>query len=264
MSDYFDPYNEVAAKEAIAHELAHLLQSINFKIGRPVKLDASLARGALVEGEAEVAKAQYLKLILNKMVTKDSFPMGNQTINVDEFFWLKWIAPGIFGIEFVEMLYSQGGWNRINEAFNDFPKTMEQIMHPQKYLAKEEYLHIEEEKLEDWHLKRSDRLGELFMVLFLARHIPIEDAKIAAEGWGGDNFAYYKKTDEYFFEWKTTWDTSIDANQFTTALENLLKSIEAKQIAPKIWKINEEYLKVNSNNWNVTIIGSSNYAISVE
>jgi hypothetical protein len=259
VSDYFDPYNEVNAKETIAHEMAHLLQSINFKIGQSVKLDATLARGALVEGEAEVTKAQYLELVLNKRVDKDSFPVGNQTISVDEFFWLKWVAPGIFGIEFVEMLYREGGWIQVNNAFIDVPKTMEQIIHPEKYTVKENYLDFEEEMVEDWDLERSDRFGELFIILFLARHIPVDEARVAAQGWGGDNFAYYKKHNEYFFEWKTTWDTTTDADQFINALESLFGSIEAKEIAPKIWKINEEYLKIKNNNWNVTIIGSSNY-----
>jgi hypothetical protein len=261
VSDYFNPYNEVYAKEAIVHEVAHLLQSINFKLELSVKLDATLARAALVEGEAEVTKAKYLELALNKRINKDSFPAGNQTISVDEFFWLKWTAPGIFGIEFVEMLYKEGGWSQVNQAFIELPKTMEQIMHPEKYSLEEEYLDFEKEKVEDWNLESNDRFGELFIVLFLARHIPIDDAIIAAEGWGGDNFAYYKKNNQYFFEWTTAWDTPTDANQFITALKSLLGSIEAKEITPKIWKINEEYLKINGNNWNVTIVGSSKYEI---
>jgi len=259
VSDYFDPYNEVNAKETIAHEVAHLLQSINFEIEESVDLDATLAQGALVEGEAEVAKARYLELVLNKNVDKDSFPVGNRTINVDEFFWLKWVAPGIFGIEFVEILYEEGGWSRVNEAFIDVPKSMEQIIHPEKYSIKEEYLDFEVEMIEDWKLERSDRFGELFTLLFLARHIPIDDARIAAEGWGGDHFVYFKKNNDYFFEWKTVWDSLSDTDEFMRALENLFGSVEAEEIAPKIWKVNEEYLKVNSSDWNVTIVGSSNY-----
>jgi hypothetical protein len=239
--------------------VAHLLQSINFNIEQPAKLDASLARGALIEGEAEVTKAQYFELMLNKRVDKDSFPVGNRTISVEEFFWLKWVAPGIFGIEFVEMLYEEGGWSRVNQAFIDVPMTMEQIMHPEKYFIKEEYLDYESEIFENWDLERSDRLGELFIVLFLARHIPIDDARIAAEGWAGDNFAYYTKPNEYFFEWKTAWDTPTDANQFISAFKSLFGSIKAKEITPKIWKINEEYLKIKSNNSTVQIFGASNY-----
>jgi len=259
VNDYFNPYNEVSAKETIAHEVAHLLQSINFKIEQPIKLDAILARGALVEGEAEVTKAQYIELVLNKIVNKDSFPEGNQTISLDEFFWLKWTAPGIFGIEFVEMLYKEGGWSRVNQVFIDVPKTMEQIIHPEKYSIEGEYLDFEAETINDWELEKSDSFGELFIILFLARQIPINDARIAAQGWGGDNFAYYKKHDEYFFEWKTAWDTAKDADQFEEALERLFGSIDAQEIAPKSWKINNEYLKIKSNNCNVTIVGSSIY-----
>jgi hypothetical protein len=261
VSDYFDPYNEAKAKETIAHELAHLLQSINFKLEQPTNLDASLARGALVEGEAEVTKNQYLELILNKNVNKDSFPVGDRSISVDEFFWLKWTSPGIFGIEFIEKLYNDGGWARVDQAFNDIPKTMEQIMHPEKYSTKEEHQDLEAEKIEDWDLKTSDRMGELFILLFLARHIPIDDATVAAAGWSTDNFAYYQKQNEYFYEWKTQWDTPTDANQFTNALESLFRSIQAQEIAPQSWKINGEYLKINYNNYNVTIFGSSNYEI---
>ena len=259
VSDYFDPYNEDNAKEAIAHEVAHLLQSINFEIEESVDLDATLAQNALIEGEAEVTKSQYLELLLNKSADIASFPVGNRTISVDEFFWLKWVAPGIFGIEFVETLYKEGMWSRVNEAFIDMPKSMEQIMHPKKYSIKEEYFNFEIEMIENWKLERSDRFGELFILLFLGRHIPIDSARIAADGWSGDNFAYFKKNNDYFFEWKTSWDTSTDADEFMWALENFFWSIGAKEITPKVWKINEEYLKVNSNNWNVTLTGSSNY-----
>lgn len=257
--EYFDPYKEVNAKECIAHEVAHLLQSINFEIEEPVDFDSKLAKNALLEGEAEVTKAQYLELIFNKVVEKYNFPAGDRTLGVDEFFWLKWVAPGIFGIEFVETLYAEGGWSMVNEAFIDMPGAMEQIMHPEKYLAREGYFEFSVEEIEGWELERSDRFGELFIVLFLARHIPIDEAKIAAEGWGGDKFAYYERNNDYLFEWKTSWDTFTDKEEFITALERLLRSIEAEEIAPQLWKTNEHYMMIDVNNLNVTIIGASEY-----
>jgi len=259
VSDYFDPYDEVNAKETIAHETAHLLQSINFEIPEYVDFDATLAQGALIEGEAEVTKAQYLERILKQSVDKAIFPIGNRTMSVDEFFWLKWVAPGIFGIEFVETLYKEGGWSMVNEAFIDMPMSMEQIMHPEKYSAEEGYLEFEVEAIEDWTLKRNDRLGELFITLFLSRHLPIDDARTAAEGWGGDRFAYFTRDADYLFKWQTSWDTLTDTNEFHSALERLLQSLEADEIMPQLWKIGEDYLRIDCRSLNVTITGASYY-----
>ncbi len=259
VSDYFDPYNEVAAKECVAHECAHLLQSVNFVMEEPVDLDAKLAKNALIEGEAEVQKAKYMEFAFNKTVEKSQFPTGNRILDVDEFFWLKWVTPGMFGIEFVDTLYALGGWSMVNEVFTNMPDSMEQVMHPDKYLSNEVYTEPETEEIEGWKLEKSDRFGELFISLFLSRHIPIDEARIAAEGWNGDKFIYFKKNDDFFYAWKTLWDTTKDKEEFVVGLEKTFQSLGAEKIAPQMWKINGNYVTVEVDNLNVTITSTSNY-----
>ena len=262
--EYFDPYNEEVAKETVAHEVAHLLQSINFNVEESAEFDTRHAKNALIEGDAEVTKAKYLIYKFNKSVEKSTLPSGNGTITERDALWLLWVAPGMYGIEFVETLYEEGGWDKVNEAFNILPASMEQIMHPEKYLAREGVVDVEPESIEDWELIRSDRFGEHFIMLVLARHIPADQAKLAAEGWAGDRFSYYKKNGDYLFLWKTFWDSLTDRDEYLSALRGLLSSIQGGEIAPYYWRTYHGYLKVKVDDLSVTIIAASKpYALTL-
>lgn len=261
--EYFDPYNEEGAKETIAHEVTHLLQSINFNLDEPIEYGAKQAKNALVEGDADFTKAKYLDYKFNKSVEKSTLPSGNGTITERDALWLLWVAPGVYGVEFVETLYEEGGWDKVNEAFDDLPASMEQIMHPEKYLAKEGVIDAESESIEDWELIRSDRFGEHFMMMVLARHIPVDKAELAAEGWAGDRFSYYKKNGDYLFLWKTFWDSLTDRDEYLSALIELLTSLEGREIAPYYWRTYRGYLRIKVDDMSVTIIAASEpYALT--
>jgi len=258
--EYFDPYNEERARETVAHEIAHLLQSTNFKIEEPTEFDAKQVKNALIEGDAEVTKARYLLLRLSRNVEKSSLPSGNRTLTESDALWLLWVAPGIYGIEFVETLYEEGGWDKVNEAFDHLPISMEQIMHPEKYLAGEGIVDFELRTIGEWELRKSDRFGELFILLVLARHIPVDEARFAAEGWAGDKFSYYRKNNDQLFLWKIFWDSPVDRDEFLAALEKMLRSVESEEIAPCYWRTYNGYLIVEPSDLSVTIIGASEVA----
>ncbi|MFB0522953.1 MAG: hypothetical protein ACETV1_04220 [Candidatus Bathyarchaeia archaeon] len=258
--EHFDSYNEEGARETVAHEIAHLLQTINFNIEEPTEFDAKQAKNALIEGDAEVTKAEYLLLRLNRTVERSSLPSGNRTLTESEALWLLWVAPGIYGIGFVETLYEEGGWDKVDEALDHLPISMEQIMHPEKYLAGEGIVDFELRTIGEWELRKSDRFGELFILLVLARHIPVDEAKFAAEGWAGDKFSYYRKSKDQLFLWKIFWDSSVDRDEFLAALGKMLRSVESEEIALCYWKTYNGYLIVEPSDLSVTIVGASEVA----
>ena len=147
----------------------------------------------------------------------------------------------------------------INEAFTNMPETMEQVMHPSKYLSGESYCEIQSKEIDGWNLEKSDRFGELFITLFLSRHIPIDEARVAAEGWNGDKFTYLKKNDDFLYTWKISWDNIKDANEFTSSLDRTFQLLEAKKIDDQTWEINGNYVSLEIDSLNTTMTSTSNF-----
>jgi len=256
--EYFDPYDVESAKELLAHEIMHIFQGITFLMEEPSEFDAKQAKNALIEGDSEFTKESYIMYKFNRSVEKSFFlPSGNGTLRDIDALWQLWVAPGIYGHEFVRALYEAGGWDNVNEAYHNMPLSTEQIMHPEKYLIGKGFVPVELESLEGWDLKRSDRFGEHFIMIVLARHTPLEKAKLAAEGWAGDRFTYYKMNGDYLFLWKIVWDSPIDRDEFISAFRELLRSIEGEELAPDYYRTYYGYLMIDVGDLSVSIIGAS-------
>jgi hypothetical protein len=135
------------------------------------------------------------------------------------------------GTAFVQALYQRGGWARVNEVYDELPQSTEQILHPEKYLAGEQPIELAAVPLTetlgaDWQIIADDVLGEWHTDLLLSANaddqlrIPVEAARSAARGWGGDRLqAYYNaKTNETVLAVVWTWDSVADAREFKLAL----------------------------------------------
>jgi hypothetical protein len=94
-------------------------------------------------------------------------------------------------------------------------------------------------------------------MIILARHIPIEEARLAAEGWAGDRLAYYKMNGDYLFLWKIVWDSPLDRDEFLSAFRELLSSIEGEELAQNYYRTYYGYLMVEVGDLSVSIIGAS-------
>jgi hypothetical protein len=256
--EYFDPCDEESAKELLAHEITHMLQGTAFQVEEPSEFDAIQAKNALMEGDAEFTKENYIMYKFNRS-DEPSFtlPSGNNTLRDIDALWQLWVAPGIYGREFVRALYETGGWNEVNEAYHNLPASTEQIIHPEKYLIGEGYVSVELESVEGWDLKRSERFGEHFIWMVLARHIPVDDAKTAAEGWAGDRLAYYKMNGDYLFLWEIVWDSLTDRDEFLSAYGELLRSIGSEELAQEYYRTYYGYLMIEVTDLSVSIIGTS-------
>ena len=117
----------------------------------------------------------------------------------------------VYGSSFVEFLYEDGGWTRVNRAYGFQPDTTEQILHPEKYQQGDPPIFLSHPDLTsvfggDWELIRRDSLGEWESYLLLAYNdFPearrLEDeAQAAAAGWGDDQYwVYYDPTNNDVF-----------------------------------------------------------------
>ena len=216
----------------LAHEFTHALQDQHFDLdslyGGVSTTDSILALQALIEGDATLVMLEYAFEYLFQMQFEHSDVLeAIQDVEQGE----HEDAPSVVretayfpygqGIIFAAMLVQQGGWDRLNQAFRDPPRTTEQIMHPDKYLAGEVGEVPEGADLlavlgPEWSELRRDVLGELFIRVYLERELGSEEALLAAEGWGGDSILFLTNDEEqrYVLVLRTSWDRRDDADEF--------------------------------------------------
>ncbi|MBI3652585.1 MAG: hypothetical protein HY231_16310 [Acidobacteria bacterium] len=232
-------------KTVIAHELTHALQDQHFNLKRFDKWpkgdsDAETAAHAIAEGEATIVMFQYdfgekgipfdvtrlpslTELLLAEGVDNDEkkFPvLSNAPTVLKEGLQF----PYFYGAGFVQALLKKGGWSRVNEAYATLPASTEQVMHPDKFLAKELPVKVELADLtatlgRDWQRIDTDINGEFGFQLLLGEFIDKAKARTAAAGWGGDHYATYenKTSNAVLVAQFTNWDSLKDAEEFFNA-----------------------------------------------
>lgn len=232
-------------KRVIAHELVHALQDQHFNLRRfetwpKGDSDAELAAHALVEGEATLVMIEYdfeqqgMKLDMNKigsltdnMIEQDSdsdakaYPV---LANAPRVLKENLQFPYIYGAGFVGAVLKNRSWQALNTSYESLPASTEQIMHPQRFLIRDNPVKIEMPDFAgslgpNWKKADADVNGEFGYLVALGEFIPKRTARGAAAGWGGDRYALYenKATRALLLAQYTTWDTENDAKEFFNA-----------------------------------------------
>lgn len=253
VEENFNPYDPVA-KRAIAHELTHILQYKYFHPQYPSTTDGGLAMRALIEGDADYVADIYCNLTGIKPRGPLKIPLDHPYIALQSF-------PYIYGEKFVGYLYKKAGntWTLVNQAYENPPKSTEQIMHPEKYLAHENPVNTTLTVNETSKPVYVDVMGEYYILLVLAQKIGLEQARKAAEGWRGDLLALYhdNKTNTWSLYWNTTWDTLRDAREYYDAIIQALTkaggTIINKQGNKEVIKIYRYTIKIICEDKNVLL-----------
>lgn len=234
-------------KYIYAHEYTHAIQDASFDLNGlgvypycTLSTQKCLAIMSLVEGDASLSADLWFETFPPELEYQDilSFKPSNlffQGITPPVYFEQNAMFPYTYGQKFVQYLYQNGGWNSVNRAYQYLPETTEQIIHPEKYDARERPTGINYPDLtaiarDGWEIIRSDSLGEweTFLLLayndYAAAQQPVEEAEIAAAGWGGDQYSvlYNDETDETLLSVYWTWDTQNDSDEFYNGLKKYL------------------------------------------
>ncbi|NLE03742.1 MAG: hypothetical protein GX638_02930, partial [Crenarchaeota archaeon] len=234
----FDPWDMPNAEATLIHELTHVWQP---DLVSPTDFDVDKAHTALVEGDAsymgDYSKTQYeanacpqnlygnpLVFLLDSTYLGDVHPSTPSTVSK-----LNWF-PYEQGKIFVTSIIENNSWSGLNLCYDPAytPSTTEQILHLDKYYANETAKIVTTPSMadENWTLIKtsrgydSDTYGECFIQIMLSNWLNDENTQIAIEaaaGWGGDNFTYYEKGDEFLFIWNIVWDSTQDASEFYQA-----------------------------------------------
>jgi len=237
---------DVVVRTVLSHELCHALDDQHFQFNRRFKeiqklssSDREFALQALVEGSATHLMMEYitggapmtpLQRSLNSMLTN---LVADISMDLPLYFKRSLTAPYTLGEGFVNYLITNGdGWRAVDGAFEDIPESMEQVLHPVKYLGQRDY--PSEIQLVDFTGKLDagakellqDTLGEMVIDILLDIQLKRDDFQDAPAGWDGDRLVGIQGADgEVTIVWHSVWDSPLDADEFAGAL---LKYIAAK------------------------------------
>jgi hypothetical protein len=275
-------------KRVIAHELVHALQDQHFNLRRfeswpKGDSDAELAAHALVEGEATLVMIEYdfeqqgLKLDMNKigsltdnMIEQDgdsdakAYPV---LANAPKVLKENLQFPYIYGAGFVGAVLKNRSWQALDTSYESLPASTEQIMHPERFLIRDNPVKIEMPDLAgslgpNWKKADADVNGEFGYLVALTEFIPKRTARTAADGWGGDRYALYenKTTGALLLAQYTTWDTENDAKEFFDAYsERTLKRYKLGKpmdlnVRPRVYETNEGLASIELRGKDVVMI----------
>jgi hypothetical protein len=218
-----------------AHETVHAIQDQNFDLNSFDEMrlagtdDSYLAITGLIEGDATLSEIDYLlenpDLAADYLEELQSTEFDSSALEDAPAYFVGILSfPYNQGFEFAQAVYDEGGWDLLNEAYENPPTTSEQVLHPEKYFDGEGAIDVDvpdvEEALgDDWRVIDENTFGEYVISIMLDESdLSSRQVTAAHEGWGGD--AYIALTDDEgtAIAWETAWDSDDDADEFFRAL----------------------------------------------
>ena len=219
-----------AEARTYAHEFVHALQQQHFAFHSTLEAlesnsDGARAFTALLEGDAMLVELLYVSEYMAPDEQQASEAEASDALiqaftSAPHVVQMEYIFPYEMGLEFVAGLYLEDGWDAVDQAFQDPPQSTEQILHPDKYLARETPDQVEVPDLiealgEGWTQVTQDTFGEFLLWAYLSTDFSSERAFVAATGWGGDTVALLEgPQDESLLVLPIIWDTQEDAREF--------------------------------------------------
>ncbi len=214
------------ADMVVAHELEHALADQSFDLRKFLDVpagdaDAAMARRAVVEGDGiatmvEVSLARQhaavdwsnaeVATLIDKMMEQGATACAAGSACAGAFERAPFavreqlVFPYRAGFRFVAALRHRQSWSAVDAAYRKPPRSTEQILHPERYLAGDEPVGVVLDpppSLKAWKLGASIVWGEHGFGVFLRAHGV--DAAVAAEaaaGWGGDRLLVLTSPDD--------------------------------------------------------------------
>jgi hypothetical protein len=224
----------------LSHEFVHALQDQHYDlntIGDQTLFDwdAGFAFSALLEGDARNVDTAYLRReisgtdalsLLRSLASLPALdPNKYPPVVIREISWPYEAGAGFLNINAPK---TQGGIAGIYAAR---PRTTEQIIHPEKYIAGEGARPVDLQPLVSalgpgWHEIGSANFGEFAWQNYLLLGVSDGTAvSRAAAGWGGDRFTLYGLDGgARLFHQSVAWDSQAEAQEFWTTFVSSLRN----------------------------------------
>jgi hypothetical protein len=226
------------AQVTYAHEFTHAMQDAAFDTGEEHRAqgeddDAALARLALEEGDATVSMFQWAfqSLPPDELASIGATPLPD-TSGVPHWMISQLEFPYLSGAMLVGGLFASGGWDAVDLAYDRPPASTEQVLHPDKFLAREPPVSLADPRLasslgEGWHDVDSSTVGEAMLGIWLQQlGVSEADAASAARGWGGDRLSVARGPGGgWVMAWRIAWDAAGEATEFDDAYGRLTANL---------------------------------------
>jgi len=202
----------------LVHELVHALDDQHFDLDRRYLDDEEAAAyTAMVEGDAVWVESRwYFSRSAQEQADIDA-EVGSGDGTERSIFYRLLGFPYIVGPDFVEAVRGAGGQRRLDEAFTAPPVTTEQVLHPERFLARERARTVADPAA-NGRIVDSGVLGEAFLRLVLETAVDEAVAVRAAEGWGGDSYVAWRSGSRTCVRFNVVMDTSQDTAELLSAL----------------------------------------------
>jgi len=246
-SQGLDPYAEFV----LSHELTHAVTDQRFDLTRSDRLQAQgrddelTAYSALAEGDATLTMQRYLteKLTAVQQLAVASTASRERTPKLDAApaaLRESLLFPYQTGLSFVRTLYTRGGWDAVNHAYLDPPTSTEQVMHPEKYLRRDQPQPVAVPDLAralgaGWRPAATVQWGELDTRLLLAGELPVTVADAAAEGWDGGRLRTFERSGRTAMVLRTVWDSPGEATGYCLATARWAAARFGPPVGPGRW-----------------------------
>ncbi len=231
-----------------SHEFTHALQDQAFDLIAYDKAnrldqqgDRSLAATSLAEGDAQTVMTVWAQTMLSvdellKAAQDASDPKAAAIMaGLPTILRETALFPYQQGATFVTNLIQSGGWTAVNKAYGAPPESSEQVMHGDKYAAREKPVVVAiPEGLADrmgagWSVGTQDTYGEFQLSIWLrgASGAATAATATAAAGWGGDRLALLDGPGgARGAVMLSAWDTANDAKEFADAARAAISSFK--------------------------------------
>ncbi|HEY0074337.1 MAG TPA: hypothetical protein VGB77_09565, partial [Abditibacteriaceae bacterium] len=177
--------------------------------------------------------------------------------------------PYVQGMFFASALHSRGGWQQVNQAYKNLPASSEQILHPEKYFAREAPVKVPFRDLTPklgpgWKLLDHDVNGEFGLQVILKEHLPAPNEAVeAAAGWAGDRYAIYQGSKgARLIAQVTLWDNKNEALEFYKSYRQhanqRLKKEALNRNSALLWKSGSDFIWLRQRGAKVTILEGVN------
>jgi len=223
-----------AERLTLAHELTHALDDQTFDLKR---LDAmtsacqderSAAALGLVEGSAQYFSAATIAenpdIDFGDLLDAIAAAMagGAAPAGVPPFLYAINTWPYTAGMAFVGTLAGQGGTSAVDDAFERFPVSTEQVMHPDLYPSDTpsavDIPDVTGELGPSWGDLDAMTIGEEWLRAMLELRLDGATADAAAAGWNGGGYRAFSDGTDVAVVLRTAWDTPEDAAAFADGL----------------------------------------------
>lgn len=232
----------------MAHEITHALQDQHFGLTAWMKAvdgnsDASNARQALVEGDGVALMIEYTlakqglgapwdqdQVVRMVTASMDGAGGGPELERAPVALREAMLFPYRAGVGFVAALRRGRPWSAVDAAYRRPPRSTEQVLHPELYLADAAPDQITAPTGAD--VLDAETWGEEGWREFLVAHgVAAEIAAVAAAGWGGDRVvlrgarAAIARPASTIGTALLTWDSDADVDEFWDAASRALDAL---------------------------------------